>query len=214
MTLGIHNVAEIIAAVVCTYCFLRKPSFFNRWFTPFLWFVVIIELTGKSISAYRYKEPKMLMYNFYTLIEFLFYLNIILYLELNTKYRKILIGFIAVFIVFGMVNLIWIQGLWEYNYHTLTIGSILLVTACLLTFLRLFSEESSIKWPYAFVLTGILIFYTGNFVPGTFMATLTQYSSQGFFQLYSIVNHNLNVVFYLLLSMAFTVELVKQKEFA
>ncbi len=212
MILGIHNVAEIIAAVVCTYCFVCKPSFFNRWFTPFLWFIVIIELTGKNISAYT--EPKMLMYNIYTLIEFLFYLNIIFSLETNAKYRKVLIGFMALFIVCGIVNLIWIQGLWIYNYHTLTIGSILLVTACLLAFLRLYSGESSIKWPYALILIGILIFYTGNFVPGTFMATLTRYSSQGFFQLYSIVNHNLNVVFYLLLSVAFTVELAKQKQFA
>lgn len=208
MTLSSANYAEIFATLICTYCFVRKPSFFNRWFTPFLWFTLMVELTGKLMTYDR--EGKMLLYNIFNFIEIVFYLLVFYFVSPRQERTVVLPIFITVASLFCMVNLIWGQGFWQYNSYSLVLGSVLLVISCLREYFRILSSDAEpvfVKWALICITTGLFIFYAGNFAMGTFMAFLIKQYPQTFVMLYKTVNHNLNVFLYLAFGIGFIVEL-------
>ncbi|MEJ0031144.1 MAG: hypothetical protein WDO15_12550 [Bacteroidota bacterium] len=79
-----------------------------------------------------------------------------------------------VFILFGIVNLIFIQGHEKMNLYTLAFGAVSLILISLVYFYLLIKElptESITRLPMFWINTAILIYYSGTF----FQYLLTDY---------------------------------------
>lgn len=213
MILGIHNYAELTAAIVCTICLIYKPSVLNRWFVLFLWTTVVIELMGKLTT--KMLEVKIPMYNLFNGAEFLFYLSLLAVVAKWQGVRTVLRVFFLVFGLFFIVNLLFIQGFYIYNAHTHTAGAVLLIAGALLVLFKISASDTNelgwLKWPLMWVLFGVLVFYTGNL----FNTSLYNYQSEKnpaqAVKLYRLINHNLNVVLYLFCSIAFVLEVKRNR---
>ncbi len=215
MQLGIHNYAEIFSAIVCTFCFLRKPSLLNRWFTPFLWLTVFLELTGKLLTIKGYLYEKVLMYNIFNGVEFVFYLGIFYWLNTEPNNKRLLRLMITVFLAFFLFNLFFLQGFWQYNNQTTTVGAILIITTCLYEYYNLYNREDVDgvrKWPVIFIASGLIIFYAGNFPNNALMTQMIKTDAKAARMLYATINNNLNLVLYSLFSLGFITELIKKNK--
>lgn len=215
MQLGIHNYAEIAAAVICTVCLVRKPSVLNRWFTPFLWLTVIIELTAKVLTAKNLLYEKVLMYNIFNGVEFIFYLWFFFRINHNPGNKRFLFLMMLVFFGFFVFNLLFTQGLWQYNNQTTTVGAILIITTCLYEYYNMHSREDtdgSSKWAIVFVASGLLVFYAGNFPNNALLNEMIKTDATAARMLYATINNNLNVALYSLFSLGFISELLSARQ--
>lgn len=202
------NIAEIAAAFICTVCLIIKPSVLNRWFVLFLWTTVVVELMGKLTS--QNLMVKVPMYNLFNGVEFFFYLSLLTSIAIWKKSKIIFLLFIIGFSLFFLINLLFGQGLFIYNNHTHTAGSVLLIAGSLFILFKIFTSETyeprPLRTPLIWILVALLIFYTGNLFNTAFYNYQSAVNPRLAVKLYRLINHNLNIVLYLLFNIAFVFE--------
>ena len=205
MQLYLHNYAEILAAAVCTFFFIKKPTLSNRWFLGFLWLTVAVELSAKLMSNHVY--VKIMMYNIFSIIEVLFYLFYLRMFSSSTKQSSILRYFAFFFLLFGLGNLVFFQGVKVYNQYTSILGDELISIVCLMIFYDVINGrgQASVFKPLLLIVTGLFLFYTGSFLLDTFYY-LNKKNSNFFISFYRNLNGYLNVLMYISFSLAFVWE--------
>ncbi len=214
MILSVHNWAEIVAAVTSSVCLIIRPTILHKWFNLFLWVTVVLELVGKLTATMP--EVKFPMYNVFNGLEFLFYLFFIVSLFNSKKWQQAFSVLILLFGVYFSVNLFFLQGLYTYNNNTHTAGCVLIVVFVLSVFYEMYRIEN---WTHAIqkrsllaVLCGLLVFYSGNLVNTALLNYLSQKDPAQAISLYKLVNHNLNLVLYLLFTVAFINDSFQKRE--
>ncbi len=213
MILSVHNWAEIVAAVTSSVCLIIRPTILHKWFNLFLWVTVVLELVGKLTATMP--EVKFPMYNVFNGLEFLFYLFFIVSLFNSKKWQQAFSVLILLFGVYFSVNLFFLQGLYTYNNNTHTACCVLIVVFVLSVFYEMYRIEN---WTHAIqkrsllaVLCGLLVFYSGNLVNTALLNYLSQKDPAQAISLYKLVNHNLNLVLYLLFTAAFINDSLQKK---
>ena len=214
MILEIHNWAEISAALICTMCLIYKPSVLNRWFVLFLWVTVVIELIGKLTTPFPW--IKIPMYNIWNGTEFIFYFLFFLSVVERKKTTQVFIVCLMALICFFLYNILFFQGLYLYNNHTHTLGSVFMIFSCLLFLYEIASSETEhftvLKGPLLFIIFGILIYYAGNVSNTAVYNYLSKNDPKEAWRLYRLINHNLNLVLYPCFCIAFILEISKNKK--
>lgn len=215
MTFGIYNWAELIAALVCTGCFISSPTRLNRLFLPFLWLVFFVEITGKLTTSLPI--IKTILYNVFNGVQFCFYFYFLYTIQENGPLRSAIPKITLLFIGFYIFNFFFAQGFNIFNSYTRLAGTAILVSLCLISIWNIsFNYERGTPhyFPALIMICGIIVFFAVNIANESFYNYMIEKDPNGALKLYKGINHNLNIVLYGCISGAFLFEVYKQKPYS
>lgn len=185
-----------LLAVILFYRSLRPG-----WLRLFFYFLLFTLLTdiGAGLYSQQFHKSNHFIINSYLLVNFCFYLFIFIKSFEKRSFKKF--GFIAlaIFILFYMVDIIFIEGFYSFNVYTFCLGSILIVLCCLLYFSILFTSEKLINYfasPVFWIATGLLFFYVGNLVQMSLLNYIINNHLDPGGRIYEVISFNLNVILY------------------
>jgi hypothetical protein len=203
---------EVIAFLAAVYFFLKKKNTLVFYFLIFLFVTVCVETMGTivmSLPPYQNRTNKLVMYNVFFTVEFVFY-SFIFYLHFKRKlFRQIALVFIPVVVVFAVANMLFGQGLGKvFNTYTSLLGSFFIVLFCCFFFYESIQPEQIddqlSKQPFFWISSGLLIFYLGSVIINALFEYLRTYSLQNpGIRIYSNIIHFLNVILYSSFCIAF-----------
>lgn len=117
----------------------------------------------------------------------------------------LILGLIIAFVLFAIINPVFIQSLWDFPNILGASGAILLVVFSILFFSRILTEsiiQDLAKEPLVWINSAILFYYAGNFFFYILFNLTVEYSSQIAKQI-GIFYKILNISFYLLMGIVF-----------
>jgi len=194
------ELAAFIISILTWYS-LRRTAF--RLFPFFLFFIVMVELTGTYIAKTLHEKNAWLL-NISTTLEFIFYSYIFSQTLRSPLYKKITVGFMVFFPVLVVLNMVFIQGFSEFHSYTNALGSVLMVIFCCFFFYELLLnplEGELHKVPMFWVSTGILFFYLGD-LSYDLLYNLLKNDAIGR-DLFKSINNNLILILYSCFIIAF-----------
>jgi hypothetical protein len=135
-----------------------------KLFPPFLLTTIIVESIGSYIGSIRISN--LTLYNFFTVIEFCFYLYVIRMIISSTRVKKVFIIAIIAYGSIAIINIIFIQKLKAFHTMSYALGCLVIVAACVYYFFELFKLPKAVKLvnnPAFWICTGLLFFYCCGF---------------------------------------------------
>jgi hypothetical protein len=188
--------AAFITSVICWFK-IKSGKF--RWFLPFLFLMITIELTGWQLRKERGFETNGYLFNFSVPIEYLFYAWLFFKTYQTPFFKKMAKFFIYAFIGFCLV-IYFIKGVYWFNSIILLIGNIsAILFSCLYFYELLVVDEriNLVKEPMFWIATGTLLFNLGEFLYSAFYKLLRQHGWDNGTKLFKAINNNLVLVLYL-----------------
>lgn len=194
--------------------FLTKKGGGSKYFKILPWFlllILLVELVGEYFQ--RRSQNNLLLFNLFTVVEFLFYA---LFLQKNMPKmatKKIITLVIFIIPIASLINIFFVQGPAVFHTYTYSIGSLILVILGFIYFFQLFKERDrgySFDNPDFWIGIGILFY----FICSISVIGILNYIS--FFPK-SVRNNmqqiliGINSVFYLILIIAFLCKLIPRK---
>jgi hypothetical protein len=166
--LTVTVLAQDASILVAFLLFLLNPKAGRRQFF-LLGLLLLINLIGESVGTTGgvfYRKNVNLVYS----VSFLFVLPIFLLFykaKINSRQiGKVLNYVIILFLVFGLLNLFFIQKPFAINSYTKSVGTITMIVVSITYFYLLIKElptESITKLPMFWINTAVLIYYSGTF---------------------------------------------------
>ncbi len=205
LPLPIHIYFEILAflASVITWNKLKHSKL--RWFLPYLFFIVLVELTGRYIKK-ELMQDNAWLYNTSIPVAYLVY-TLIFYLHYQRKlFRQIALVFLTGFTCYVVIILIYEGILSQFHGSFLLYGSLfMLLFSCLYFYEILQVKEKLIlsKDPLFWIVSGIFIFNAGEFFYNLFRELVQKYNLDYNLALFSAINNKLIWVLYTCFTIAF-----------
>lgn len=190
---------------------IKKSPIYLKLFPPFLLATLIVELVGAYLPSIN--KPNVWLYNFFTVIEFCFYLFIISLVIKNNRGKKTIRIILVLYAIITIVNIIFIQKMKAFHTVTYALGCLLIVVVCIYYFLELFRNPKSVKLtnnPAFWICSGLLFFYCCGFpLYGltNFISGISELIIKNFFAIIII----LNIFLYSLFTIAFLCRLKIRK---
>ena len=134
-------VFEFIAFLTSLSLYFRKqvPAYL-KFFPPFLLITVIIEIIG-ALFRLKYREAMFLMFNYFSVFEFIFYYFVSYHLIYNVRIKKVIFFTGVLYPIIAAINLL--QETNKIHSTTYSLGAILLVCFCLCYFYEFFKSSVS-----------------------------------------------------------------------
>jgi hypothetical protein len=157
---------NFLASLTVYFPFSKSYSYL-RLFPPFLLVTIVIESYASYLSSIQ--KPNLWIYNFFTVLEFCFYLWVINLIISNVKIKsviKVTLSVYTVIAVANVVNITFIQKVPKFHSVTYALGCLIIVAFCIYYFFELFRLPKSVKLKYnpAFwICSGLLFFYCCGF---------------------------------------------------
>lgn len=195
------ELAALLTSIIFWYK-LRHTKL--RWLMHYLFFIVVIELTGRYIRT-ELKQPNAWLFNISVPVEFLFY-GFIVRLHFERKlFKTVAEYFVILFFLFSLGNLLLIQGFYRFNTNILKVGSFSMIVLCCFYFVELVSKEGRVnllREPMFWLTTGILLFNTGEFFYTLFSDYLIKNHLDTTRRTFASINNKLIWVLYTCISIA------------
>jgi hypothetical protein len=201
----IDNYFELAALIISILCYPRLKGTPFRTFPFFLFFIVLVEVAGRYISAVLYQK-NLWLYNISTTFEFVFYAYIFGHQLREPAFKKAVFSFMIVYPVIVLLNLLFIQGINEFHSYTMVLGSIFMIIFCCRYFYELLQsplEGHLLRDPMFWISTGILFFYLGDFSYNLLFNLLQKYAANMGGKLFRSINNNLILILYSCFIIAF-----------
>ncbi len=160
--LFITTILELAAAIVATIHIKEYNDSKEKYFLYFLWFTLLVEITG-AVLSYVFLLNNFWIYNFYTIISFLFYYYWYYSILHRKVFKKTVIVFSVVFTGVALWNLVF-QSWSGYHKYTFVTGALFTLICTIFHFWQLlYSDEVLIiKYKLGFwISTGLLLFNMG-----------------------------------------------------
>ena len=165
---------EVLLNVASAMIFLLQLIIVIRWrqfdrLQKLISFIVILTFLNEGTTwlLVYFGEDNLWIYHFYTPITFIFmglvYSRV---LKPVIKVRLIYLG-ILLFVIFAVINSLFIQDLSEFNSNTVRLSSIFYIVFSILYFFRLLKFPMNIslsKVPMFWLNTGVLVYYSGTLI--------------------------------------------------
>lgn len=155
----------IALSLLASLLVYRKPVISHlRLFPPFLLLTLIIEIYGSYLSDIG--KNNVPVYNFFSVVEFCYYLNFIRLIIISKKIKKVIIISIVSYFVIAIANILFIQKINVFHTTTYSGGCLLVAAYCIYYFYELFQAPYSGKLelnPAFWICTGLLFFYCCGF---------------------------------------------------
>ncbi len=129
---------------------------------------LFITLAAELWCNYLWESGKnnIPIYNYFSTYEIAFYLFILAKSQSNNRVKKIIYALIPIFLAFAIINIEFIQGRDIFHTISFSVGSLLIVSFCILYFLdllRLPKSEPLLTNPFFWICSGLLFFYICGF---------------------------------------------------
>ena len=158
----IFFIALSFVTSIFSYSDQRHP--YLKIFSPFLFATLIAESFGAYLKYIN--KSNLYIYNFFTVVEFCFYMFLITLIINNTKAIKIIRigGFF--YAILSISNILFFQGMKDFHTITYSLGCLAIVTVCFYYFFEIFRLPKSVKLsrdPAFWICSGHLFFYCCGF---------------------------------------------------
>jgi len=193
-----------IGIVLSSFLALKKDdSPYLKYFSPFLTLTLFIELLCLYLAKHSIHTISII--NYFNIIETCFYLwvqkNIIKSKEIKKIVTIVLIGFP----ILCIINLLFWQGINNYNSITYSLGCLLIIFLSIYYFFELFKLQHAVRlivdsgfW----ICTGLLFYYCVSFPVFVSVNLIKNFSIQ-LGELVTFVLMIMNVILYSLFCIAF-----------
>lgn len=211
LPLYIYFIAISFLASLSVFISSTNASFYLKLFPPFLLATLIVESLGSYLSSTG--NPNVWLYNFFTVVEFCFYLWIVSLIVNNSRMKKIIRVILIFFALASVGNIIFIQKMKAFHTVTYAIGCLLIVAVCIYYFFELFKYPKSVKLkntPAFWICSGLLFFYCCGFPlfgMFNFLSGISKLIIKNFYTIIVI----LNIFLYSLFTIAFLCRLKTRK---
>lgn len=157
-----------IIAVSITFGFINynkiKQKSYLYYTIYFLMLTLVIELVAAWMSSKN--RNTLILYNFFTLFEFLFYLWTLRQIIKKRMVKKLIGYAMVILLIFSLLNIFYIQGIRRFQSYSYSIGSLLIVAFCIYYFYEIFLIPHSInllRQPPFWICSALLFYYTISF---------------------------------------------------
>lgn len=193
----------LISTIAGFLCMKRNTPLHLKIFPYFLLVTVLVEIVGWYLSTHNIHNN--LMYNLYTIVEFVFYLYMMRQIVVNKTVRKIIAVLLAAFTAIAVTNFFFYQKPFVFNSVTFTTGCFLMVSLCIYYFFELFQLPQSVnllREPSFYICSGFLFFFACSF---TLMGLINYLANSSVLVLrgVSIMILSMNIMLYSLITIAF-----------
>ncbi len=193
------NIYFEFAAFLTSVIYWRKIKVSKlRWIAPYLFFIIVIEFTGRYITKELNYKNNGWLYNISVPIEYL-YFGSLFYKYFTTKNYKVIAKWsLILFPIFVLFNIFFIQGIEKFNNNFLKVGSCLMIILCCLYFFDLLKIDkviSLVSMPMFWISSGLFIFNVGEFVYISLSSVLFE-DWKNFRPLVKDINNNLIYILY------------------
>ncbi len=179
----------------------------------FLIYLFLIEFIGDKLS--QKSIPNVWLYNYSSIVEFAFYSWIIIRILPLKKSKNKLKKIVLIYCLIALINIIFFQGKTGFHSITFALGSILIITLCIYYFYQLLlfpNEEKLITQPNFWICTALLFSFTCSFPIFCLNNFYAHKISQNIWPIISSISNIINIIFCLLLIVAFVCR-IKIKKF-
>jgi hypothetical protein len=179
--------------------YVKESPLYLKLFSPFLLATLIVESVGAYLPSVD--EPNVWLYNFFTVIEFAFYLLVISLIVTDQKWKRIIRVLLMLYVSAAVINILFIQRMQAFHTVTYALGCLLIVFVCIYYFLELFKHPKSVRLssnPAFWLCSGLLFFYCCGFpLYGltNFISGISRLIIKNFFAIIVILNCFLYALF-------------------
>ncbi|PHQ62526.1 MAG: hypothetical protein COC08_00530 [Maribacter sp.] len=156
------NILELITAILATVFFSKYVVSKEKYFLYFLWFTLGVELCA-ALMSYVIDIDNFWIYNFYTIISFLFYFYWYHAILKQVALQRAVLVFGILFTGVAIWNLVF-QSWTEYHQYTFVVGALFTLVATLFHFWQLLYSDQILVIQYKlsfWISAGLLLFYMG-----------------------------------------------------
>lgn len=156
------NILELITAVLATVFFRKYVFSKEKYFLYFLWFTLGVEVCA-ALMSYVLGIDNFWIYNFYTIISFLFYFYWYYAILKQKTLQKTVLVFGILFTGVAIWNLVF-QSWTEYHQYTFVVGALFTLIATVFHFWQLLYSDQILVIQYKlsfWISAGLLLFYMG-----------------------------------------------------
>lgn len=203
MSINVYVELFALLMAIILYKDLAKQSVL-LYFIPFLAITASVELYASS----KDRALKIIIYNYFTAFEFLFYAFLFYHNLQLKKLKKIVLLFFPFYILCFAINQLFVQGFYQYHRYTSLLGAFFIVVfICMFFYETILPETLHVKLfskPFFWVTVGLLFFYLGSVI----IFAMFEYLSSNHLQnqgvkIYQAIINSLNVILYGSFSIAF-----------
>ena len=165
MRLPLYNyflLASLLAGV--TVYFQNNTPRYLKLYPIFLLLTVVEELFGLYLA--QRTGSNTILYNFYNIIQFGFYFFVLKEIVANPKIKRLILLILYTFVVFAVINIVFIQKVKNWNSVSYAFGSLITVALVIYYFFELFKQPKAtnlIRDPAFWICTGLLFFFCCSF---------------------------------------------------
>ncbi len=199
MSLGDAYIWFILLAAIAAFSafFLQRKSLFLYFFPFYLLTTFFVEYLGIWLS--NHGQTTTLLYNIFTIFEFMFYFWILRTIITNRKIKNILIYIMIVYPPLVILNMLFLQkGTLQFHTFTYSLGCFIIVASAIVYFFELFQSDMStdlVRDPYFWICSGLLFFYSCGY-PLFALTNFFAAPTNVFIQNYNSISSILNILLY------------------
>lgn len=195
----------VISFLTSIYVYINPDKTYGylKFFPPFLLASLVVEAYAPYLAFTG--KPNIWIYNFFTVIEFSFYLWIINFFISNKRVRKGIKVSTIIYKIIAIINIIFVQKINSFHSVTYSLGCLLIVAACVYYFFELLKFPRSVKLtqiPSFWICSGLLFYYCCSFPLFGFANLIASISKLIVTNLHNIIII-LNIFLYTLFTIAF-----------
>lgn len=198
-------IAEWITFIVALFLLDKKTTAW-RLFIPLLFLILCVESAGWYMVVKLKKYNNALPFNVLMLVSIVFLLWFMRRAVTSVKIKQWVVVAIVLFVVFGIANLFFFQGLWVYNSISEATGDIILALLCCYFLLSLVKNPyhvNLLQLDYFWLATGLLFYSLGSAILYQFSDLLNTFRKETNINIGNYINYSLNIVLYLCFIIAF-----------
>lgn len=154
-----------------------------------------------SILAYHHLRNTPL-YHIATIVDTVILLYFFYSIFQNRLFSKYLKGMMVIFPLAGILNILFIQHIFEFNSYMLSFKSILIIILCFLYWWH-YESETLRPWtelPLHWIISGLMLYFSSAFILFTFSNLITSVASRNISLILWNIHASLSLIMYLMLA--------------
>lgn len=162
--LYIYFIAFSFFASLILYIHPRPRQLYLKLFPPYLLSTLVVEVWGAYTSSINSHNNEV--YNYFTTLEFCFYLFALHSIIINKKARRIIVITLVAYAIVAVINIMFYVKPAMFHMTTYSIGCLIIALFCMYYFFELFRLPKSVDLkinPAFWLCAGLLFFYTMSF---------------------------------------------------
>lgn len=188
---------ELLSFLFAAVLLLKRRFSYWRLFIPYFLLMLLIEGGGFYLRTVLHK-PNYLLYNFYMLVQFLFF-SLLFYRFLPTWWMKQLVIYSLMLFLLLYLFENYQTRMATYYLNSRRLVSLLIVLHSCIFYFALLRDDgvrNPILFPPFWIVTGLFFYYFGTAVMFAFYAPISKIKLSGNISFYTLVLSSFSIILY------------------